>query len=116
MKTITFGQLLSLCICGAGVASQALQRHSFNAPMTQNFISYYLLGITYGALMTYRHSTGGATGLWYMLKTRGWKYVIIAVADVQGNYAMVLAYQYTSLTSVQVCVCVCVCVCVTVVS
>jgi solute carrier family 35 protein F1/2 len=50
--------------------------------------------------MTYRRAAGGE--LWSMLKTRGWNYILIAVADVEGNYVMVLAYHYTSLTSVQI--------------
>jgi len=30
-----------------------------------------------------------------------WKYALVAFADVEGNYLVVRAYQYTSITSVQ---------------
>lgn len=36
-----------------------------------------------------------------VLKKRGWKYFFIALADVEANYLVVHAYQYTTLTSVQ---------------
>lgn len=28
-----------------------------------------------------------------------WKYVLICIADVEGNYLVVLAYKYTSISS-----------------
>lgn len=43
----------------------------------------------------------GEGGLLSVLKKRGWKYFFIAVADVEANYLVVQAYQYTTLTSVQ---------------
>ena len=38
------------------------------------------------------------------LRVHGWKYGLLALLDVEGNYCFALAYQYTSLTSIQVCV------------
>ncbi|EGD74341.1 hypothetical protein PTSG_06351 [Salpingoeca rosetta] len=35
------------------------------------------------------------------VRTVVWKYMIIAVLDVEANYVIVLAYQYTNLTSIQ---------------
>lgn len=32
---------------------------------------------------------------------RGWRYFLIAVVDVEANYLIVKAYQYTTVTSVQ---------------
>lgn len=37
-----------------------------------------------------------------ILKTKWWKYLIMGVADVEANYTVVKAYQFTSLTSIQV--------------
>lgn len=39
-------------------------------------------------------------------KKNWWKYVLLALVGVEGNYLMVMSQQYTSLTSMQVCVCV----------
>lgn len=37
-----------------------------------------------------------------ILKQRWWKYLFLGLADVEANYTIVKAYQYTTLTSVQV--------------
>jgi solute carrier family 35 protein F1/2 len=37
-----------------------------------------------------------------VLQKRGWKYLILAFVDVQANYLIVYAYQFTNLTSIQI--------------
>lgn len=37
-----------------------------------------------------------------ILKRRWWKYLLLGLVDVEANYTVVKAYQYTTLTSVQV--------------
>lgn len=37
-----------------------------------------------------------------ILKTKWWKYLLMGVADVEANYTVVKAYQFTTLTSIQV--------------
>jgi solute carrier family 35 protein F1/2 len=37
-----------------------------------------------------------------ILKRRGWKYLLMGLVDVEANYTVVKAYQYTTLTSIQV--------------
>ena len=44
----------------------------------------------------------GSDSLWQILKQRWWKYFFLGLADVEANYMIVKAYQYTTLTSVQV--------------
>ncbi|GAA6076072.1 solute carrier family 35 member F1, partial [Tachysurus ichikawai] len=36
-----------------------------------------------------------------ILKRRWWKYMILSVIDIEANYLVIKAYQYTTLTSVQ---------------
>ena len=36
------------------------------------------------------------------MKERGWKYFFLALFDVEANFLVVKAYQYTNLTSIQV--------------
>lgn len=44
----------------------------------------------------------GDRNIGQVLRTKWWKYLIMGVADVEANYAVVKAYQFTSLTSIQV--------------
>lgn len=37
-----------------------------------------------------------------ILKTKWWKYLLMGLVDVEANYAVVKAYQFTTLTSIQV--------------
>ena len=37
-----------------------------------------------------------------VLRARGWKYAMLAFVDVQANYLIVYAYQFTNLTSIQI--------------
>ncbi|NXT12420.1 S35F2 protein, partial [Prunella fulvescens] len=98
-KTVILGQMLSLCICGTAVTSQYLaERYHVNTPMLQSFINYFLLLLVYTTMLIFRT---GIDSLWQILKQRWWKYIILGLADVEANYSIVKAYQYTTLTSVQ---------------
>ncbi|NXB93951.1 S35F2 protein, partial [Vidua chalybeata] len=98
-KTIILGQMLSLFICGTAVTSQYLaDKYRVNTPMLQSFINYFLLLLVYTTMLVFRT---GIDSLWQILKQRWWKYMIVALADVEANYTIVKAYQYTTLTSVQ---------------
>lgn len=44
----------------------------------------------------------GDRNILQILKTRWWKYLLMGLADVEANYTVVKAYQYTTLTSIQV--------------
>ena len=44
----------------------------------------------------------GSDNLLYILKRKWWKYILLGLADVEANYLIIKAYQYTTLTSVQV--------------
>ncbi|NXX77651.1 S35F2 protein, partial [Urocolius indicus] len=99
LKTIILGQMLSLFICGTAVTSQYLtEQYQVNTPMFQSFINYCLLLLVYTTMLAFRT---GIDSLWQILKRRGWKYIFLGLADVEANYMIVKAYQYTTLTSVQ---------------
>ncbi|XP_045153671.1 solute carrier family 35 member F2 [Echinops telfairi] len=99
LKTIVLGQMLSLSICGTAIASQYLaERYKVNTPMLQSFINYCLLFLTYTMMLAFR---SGSDNLLYILKRKWWKYILLGLADVEANYMIVRAYQYTTLTSVQ---------------
>lgn len=44
----------------------------------------------------------GEENLLAILRRRWWKYMILGLIDLEANYLVVKAYQYTTLTSVQV--------------
>lgn len=44
----------------------------------------------------------GEGNLLAILKQRWWKYMILGLIDIEANYLVLKAYQYTTLSSVQV--------------
>lgn len=44
----------------------------------------------------------GENNIVKILKTKWWKYFLMALTDVEANYTVVKAYQFTTLTSIQV--------------
>ncbi|XP_019093802.1 PREDICTED: solute carrier family 35 member F1-like isoform X4 [Camelina sativa] len=85
------GQLRSLLSTSNGFTSSELARKGINAPTTQSFMGYLSLAIVYGGIMLYRRP--GIKVKWYHC-------LLLAFVDVEGNFLVVKAYQYTSLTSV----------------
>ncbi|XP_026184351.1 solute carrier family 35 member F2-like [Mastacembelus armatus] len=98
LKTIVMGQVLSLLICGTAVSCQYLAIAKVETPMLQSFLNYVLLLLVYTTILSTRK---GDRNLLQILKTKWWKYLVLALADVEANYAVVKAYQFTNLTSIQ---------------
>ncbi|XP_042482970.1 solute carrier family 35 member F2-like isoform X2 [Macadamia integrifolia] len=88
---LVLGQFLSLLITSTGFSSSELARRGINAPTSQSFANYVLLAIIYGAMLIHRRK--GLKAKWYY-------YILLGIVDVEANYLVVKAYQYTSLTSV----------------
>ncbi|KAL6471147.1 hypothetical protein MHYP_G00197970 [Metynnis hypsauchen] len=99
LKTLLMGQGLSALICGTAVTSQFLASvYHLDLPMLQSFINYILLFLSYTIALLFRTGDGN---ILQILKKKWWKYILLGLADVEANYAVVKAYQYTTLTSVQ---------------
>nr|XP_056714573.1 solute carrier family 35 member F2 [Euleptes europaea] len=99
VKTLALGQMLSLFICGTAVTSQYLaERFQVNTPMLQSFVNYCLLLLVYTTTLACRKD---GDSLLKILKGKWWKYILLGLVDVEANYTIVKAYQYTTLTSVQ---------------
>ncbi|CAB3408655.1 unnamed protein product [Caenorhabditis bovis] len=98
IKALLLGQILSVCLCGTGVSSQLLANHGVNAPAAQSFTNYFLLCFVYCISLACRVDD---EGLVFVLRKRGWRYLILTIIDVEANYLIVKAYQYTNLTSIQ---------------
>ncbi|XP_011628665.2 solute carrier family 35 member F1 isoform X2 [Amborella trichopoda] len=91
LVALGLGQFLSLLITSTGFSSSQLSRRGINAPTSQSFLNYVLLAVVYGGIMIHRQR--GLLAKWYY-------YLMLAVVDVEANYLVVKAYQYTSITSV----------------
>ncbi|RKP39726.1 DUF914-domain-containing protein, partial [Dimargaris cristalligena] len=96
LRILAIGQLLSLCITSTSVCNQLAQEHGVSIPTTQSFLNYVLLTLVYLPYTIYRR--GWRTWM-RILRRRGWMYLGLAIVDVEGNYFVVKAYQYTSLLS-----------------
>lgn len=85
------GQLVSLLITSTGFSSSELSRRGINAPTSQSLLNYVLLALVYGGFLLYRRKP---------LQMNWYYYLLLSFIDVEANYLVVKAYQYTSLTSV----------------
>ncbi|XP_041850173.1 solute carrier family 35 member F2-like [Melanotaenia boesemani] len=98
-KMLMMGQGLAGLICGTAISSQYLATYfHVNTPMLQSFLNYALLCTTYSTVLLCRTGDGN---ILQILKRRWWKYLLLGLVDVEANYAVVKAYQYSTLTSVQ---------------
>ncbi|KAL4233835.1 hypothetical protein ACF0H5_008511 [Mactra antiquata] len=98
LKALFLGQFISLLLCGTAVSTGLLQEQGVNIPTAQSFFNYVLLCLVFTTILVCR-SEGRTFG--QILKTWGWKYLLIAIVDVEANYLVVKAYAYTTVTSVQ---------------
>ncbi|XP_060907342.1 solute carrier family 35 member F1 [Labrus mixtus] len=99
LVTLALGQVLSLLICVIGLTSKYLA-DDFHAhtPVFQSFLNYILLFLVYTTTLAVRQGEGNLLAI---LKQRWWKYMILGLIDIEANYLVLKAYQYTTLSSVQ---------------
>lgn len=62
-----------------------------SVPASQSVLNYFCLGLFYGVPLAWRRQRPQA--FWF-------KYAALAGVDVSANFCLVLAYSYTTLTSV----------------
>uniref|UniRef100_A0A0D9WEW1 EamA domain-containing protein n=1 Tax=Leersia perrieri TaxID=77586 RepID=A0A0D9WEW1_9ORYZ len=91
LVALGLGQFVSLLVTATGFASSELSRRGINVPTSQSLLNYLLLGVVYGSILVYR---------WKPLQMKWYYYLVLGLVDVEANYLVVKAYQYTSLTSV----------------
>lgn len=91
VRTLLLGQLLSFLIAIMGCCSELLANNGVDLPTFQGFLNYVLLALVYGGQMV-------------LARLRPcqdlWKYALLAFLDVEANFLLVKAYQFTSITSV----------------
>ncbi|KDR65717.1 hypothetical protein GALMADRAFT_260118 [Galerina marginata CBS 339.88] len=90
------GQVVSLCITCTNVTTTELVSRGWTLSTTQGFFTYFTLFIVYTPYTIYQY---GFKGWGNVILRDGWKYVILAACDVEGNFLVIKAYQYTDLLS-----------------
>lgn len=90
------GQLVSLCITCTDVTTTELVGRGWALPTTQTLFLYFTLFVVYTPYTMYKY---GLAGWGKMVVHDGWKYFILAACDVEGNFLVVKAFQYTDLFS-----------------
>lgn len=99
LVTLALGQVLSLLVCAIGLTSKYLaDDFHANTPVFQSFLNYILLFLVYTTTLAVRQGEGNLLAI---LKQRWWKYMILGLIDIEANYLVLKAYQYTTLSSVQ---------------
>ncbi|KAJ2156295.1 hypothetical protein GGF46_005281 [Coemansia sp. RSA 552] len=97
LSVLLLGQVLSLCLTSTSVITNKLaEQQNKTIPNFQSFLVYALLLIVYMPLALWRL---GPRVVWENVKRRFVWYVLLAAADVEGNYFVISAYSYTSLLS-----------------
>jgi solute carrier family 35 protein F1/2 len=125
VKAIIHGQLISVLIAGTGVFASILSsfQPSANFPLFMNFFNYLLLSF-FLLRLYYRRSQSklqlddileidftsesltlpknslNSSEKQPAVHVSRWVYVLAAVLDVEANFLVLLAYNYTSITSV----------------
>ncbi|KAL4537438.1 hypothetical protein Ndes2526B_g04660 [Nannochloris sp. 'desiccata'] len=93
-KCILLGQLLALLIAIAASASTALANAGLSFPAMQSSLNYLLLAIIYGSLRLLQGTAlKPPTRPW-------WQYAGLAFLDVEANFLVVVAFRYSSVTSI----------------
>eukprot|EP00123_Amoebidium_parasiticum_P005504 comp16681_c0_seq1/m.14920 comp16681_c0_seq1/g.14920 ORF comp16681_c0_seq1/g.14920 comp16681_c0_seq1/m.14920 type:complete len:316 (-) comp16681_c0_seq1:521-1468(-) len=94
---IFLGQFLSLLLIGTGVTSRYLAvDHNFNLPQFQSLLTYMVLTVVFMPVLIAEGGFKRAFGNFAWVK-----WLILGLIDVEGNFMVVKAYQYASITSVQ---------------
>ncbi len=95
---VAIGQVLALCITATNTFTTFLVQAGANIPAFQTVFNYILLFLIYTTIFLFRDGPRAyARTVW----KDGWKYIIMAVLDVEGNYFTVKAYGYTNVLSAQ---------------
>ncbi|KAF9125227.1 hypothetical protein BGW39_007550 [Mortierella sp. 14UC] len=98
LTILLLSQLLSLCITATTIFTTKLAQAEkpVSIPTTQSFLNYLVLGVVYTSVTIWKK---GWRGWIEIMRRRAFYYMLFAIIDVEGNYFVVKAYNYTSLLS-----------------
>lgn len=95
---LALSQTITLCQTGTNTFTSLLASEGTSIPAFQTFFNYVLLNVVYTSYTIYRYGWKGWSKI--ILKD-GWRYIILAFFDVEGNYFVVLGYRYTTILSAE---------------
>jgi solute carrier family 35, member F1/2 len=95
LRSLALGQIISLLIAGTGISSSYLAEWGADVPTSQSSLNYFLLFVVYMAMVTWRRHRSLCE-----LRLSWWQYALLALIDVEANFLIVKAYQYTTITSI----------------
>lgn len=90
--------VLAICITSTNTLSSLLANEGTSIPAFQSFFNYVLLNLIYTSYTIYKY---GFKKWGRLVIFDGWRFLILAFFDVEGNYFVVLAYRYTTILSAQ---------------
>ncbi|KAK9290380.1 hypothetical protein L1049_008549 [Liquidambar formosana] len=93
LYVVFLGQVVSFVLAITSFTSSLISNLGVDAPLTQSFFTYLGLALVYGSIMLYRRKRLLVPWYWYAL---------LGFVDVQGNYLVNKAFQFSSLTSVTI--------------
>ncbi|KAL4073838.1 solute carrier family 35 member SLC35F1/F2/F6 [Scleroderma citrinum] len=96
VRSMLYGQVLSLALTAVSVLTTELVDRNWVLPSTQVFFPYSLLCIVYTPYTIYRY---GFQGWGQLILHDGWKYLILALGDFEAGYLYVKSFGYTDLMS-----------------
>ncbi|KAL6841572.1 hypothetical protein ACP4OV_028715 [Aristida adscensionis] len=91
LLVLLLGQLVAFSMAVSSFTSSLIANLGVDAPLTQSFFAYLLLTVVYLPVVLRRRQKLRIPWYWYLA---------LAFIDVQGNYLVVKAYQYSYITSV----------------
>ncbi|GET90362.1 hypothetical protein, conserved [Leishmania tarentolae] len=106
LKRIVLGQALAFLISLTGVSTTKLVNSNASYPVLQSVTAYAFIFAFYlptFLVILYKYRAERFSNFRFF--NRWWKYAILAVIDLEANYVVVLAYQYTNMISVQLLSC-----------
>ena len=105
MRQLLLGQWLSVLMAGTGITSTYLADMCFKAPTFQSLGNYVLLAAIFVPVSLFSqlhddHAAPPPRGKCFLLKPTWWPFALLALIDIEANYLVVLAFEYTSVTSI----------------
>ncbi|EED12905.1 DUF914 domain membrane protein [Talaromyces stipitatus ATCC 10500] len=95
---LLLGQTLAILNTSSSTFTSLLEAQGTSIPAFQTFFNYALLNIVFTSFTIYKY---GFKHWAQIARSDGWKYILFAFCDVEGNYFIVLAYRYTTILSAQ---------------
>ncbi|XP_043281610.1 solute carrier family 35 member F2-like [Venturia canescens] len=103
-RTIILGQFLSIVLYSMTQLNHHINTVSkLGLPTGQNLPHYAMMCLVYTTWMSCR---GAGNGLLSVIKARGWRYLLLALIDVEANTLVTSSHRFTSLASIQLLDCV----------